>query len=206
MAIRKRLQARNMHGEQYGKLDSRHLARVATDQRIFRLRFKFPDGFPSTRILLDLSGSMDAKQREEVLAAAAAMQVLIGAEIWCYAEYMGVQVSLVRVDDGKLVHVPQLGGFTPSGLAITGVSIGMKRNGLIIHLTDGGSNVYQSPILAHNNLVKRGIGLVNVMWPRTECCHKDYRQMNTRRIRDISEFPDALYGILMEQAKLGLEV
>jgi hypothetical protein len=200
MIIRKRLQARVMHGEKYGRIDKRHLHRVGTDERIFNLRYKFPDGFPDTRILIDLSGSMSGRQADEVLQAAGAMQTLVNAEVWCYDE-SDKTVNLVRMDEGKLVHQYHSSGGTPSGLAIVGVSLGMKRGGLVIHLTDGGHNSGQMPWNAHWILKKRGVELVNLIWGGDTKCY-DYDGMNWRKLNGLAEFPDALYGILVEQTKL----
>ena len=199
MTIRKRLQARIMHGEKYGRIDKRHLYRVGTDERVFNLKYKFPDGFPNTRILIDLSGSMSGRQADEVLQAAGALQTLVNAEVWCYDS--SSTVNLVRVDEGKLVHQFQTGGNTPSGLAIVGVSLGMRRGGLVVHLTDGEHNSGQEPWNAHWILKKRGIELVNLIWGH-DTKHYNYDGMNWRQLSGLAEFPDALYQILVEQTKL----
>lgn len=200
MTIRKRLQARTMHGEQYGRIDKRHLHRVATDERIFSLRYKFPDGFPNTRILIDLSGSMSGRQADEVLEAAGALQTLVNAEVWCY-NYGDDKVNLVRMDEGKLIHRFEPDGSTPSGLAIVGVSIGMKSGGLVIHLTDGEHNHGQKPWNANWILKKRGIELVNLIWGKT-AEHYNLDGINWKRLDGLAEFPEALYQILVEQVKL----
>jgi predicted metal-dependent peptidase len=199
MTIRKRLQSRVMHGEQYGRIDKRHLHRVGTDERIFNLRYKFPDGFPNTKILIDLSGSMSGKEADEVLEAAGALQTLVNAEVWCYSA--DKTVDLVRVDEGKLVHRHKPDGWTPSGLAIVGVSLGMRRGGLVIHLTDGGHNKGEDPWNAHWILAERGIELVNLIWG-SDITHYRYDGMNYKQIDGLAEFPDALYQILIEKAKL----
>lgn len=200
MTIRKRLQTRTMHGEQYGRIDKRHLHRIGTDERIFSLRFKFPDGFPNTRILIDLSGSMSGHEADEVLEAAGALQTLVNAEVWCY-NYDGGQVNLVRMDDGKLIHRFTPRGSTPSGLAIVGVSLGMKKDGLIIHLTDGEHNSGQAPWSAHWVLKKRGINLVNLIWGKS-IKHYNLDGMSYQQLNGLAEFPEALYRILVEQVKL----
>uniref|UniRef100_A0A6M3J5R4 von Willebrand domain containing protein n=4 Tax=viral metagenome TaxID=1070528 RepID=A0A6M3J5R4_9ZZZZ len=199
MTIRKRLQARTMHGEQYGRIDKRHLHRIGTDQRVFSLRYKFPDGFPNTRILIDLSGSMGGREADEVLEAAGALQSLVNAEVWCYNRTG--HVNLVRMDDGKLIHHFEPNGDTPSGLAIVGVSLGMKKDGLVIHLTDGEHNVGQKPWNAHWILQKRGINLINLIWGR-EISQYNLQGMNYRQLNGLGDFPDALYQILVEQSKL----
>ena len=189
-----------MHGEQYGRIDKRHLHRIGTDQRIFSLRYKFPDGFPNTRILIDLSGSMSGQEADEVLEAAGALQTLVNAEVWCYNHYDG-KVNLVRMDEGKLIHTFKPDGQTPSGLAIVGVSLGMKKDGLIIHLTDGEHNAGQTPWTANWALKKHGINLVNLIWGNHT---KDYSLdgMSYRQLNGLAEFPEALYQILVEQMKL----
>ena len=199
MTIHKRLQSRTMHGERYGQLDKRHLYRVSTDERVFSLDYKFPLGFPDTRILLDLSASMYGTQAEEVLEAAAALQVLVGAQVWCYNHDNALN-NLVRVDDGKLIHKFRPAGDTPSGLAIIGVSLGM-RSGLIIHFTDGECNVGFEPYFAHEILRKRGIGLINLIWNHRRI-PSSYANMDCRQLKSLAEFPDALYNILIEQVKL----
>ena len=197
--IKKRLQSRTCHGEKYGRIDKRHLHRVATDQKIFSLKWKYPDGFPKTKILLDLSGSMTTKQTEDVLQAAAAMHSLVGAEVWCYQS--GKQVELIRVDDGKLVHQFGSAGNTPSGLAIMGVSLGMKRNDLIVHLTDGGHNDGIRPRDTGKSLAERGINLVNIIWGQTLRLDS-YSGLNVQSISGLAEFPDALYEILVEKSQI----
>ena len=203
LTIRKRLQARTMHGEQYGRIDKRHLHRIGTDKRIFSLRYKFPDGFPNTRILIDLSGSMSGKQADEVLEAAGALQTLVNAEVWCYNHED--KTRLVRMDDGKLIHRFEPSGTTPSGQAIVGVALGMKKDGLVIHLTDGESNYGQAPWSAHWILAKRGINLVNLIWGGSvKQYNLEYNLvgMNYRQLKGLAEFPAALYQILVEQVKL----
>lgn len=200
LTIRKRLQARTMHGEQYGRIDKRHLHRVKTDERVFSLRYKFPDGFPNTRILIDLSGSMSGREADEVLEAAGALQTLVGAEVWCYYHDEG-KVQLIRVDEGKLIRSLEPEGDTPSGLAIVGVAVGMRKDGLVIHLTDGESNHGQAPWSAHWILKKKGINLVNMIWGMST---KQYslQGMNYRQLDGLADFPEALYQILIEQTKL----
>ena len=199
MTIRKRLQARTMHGEQYGRIDKRHLHRIGTDQRIFNLRYKFPDGFPNTRILIDLSDSMSGHDADEVLEAAGALQTLVNAEVWCYNNTN--QINLVRMDEGRLIHQFQPNGNTPSGIAIVGVSLGMKRGGLIIHLTDGGHNQGQPPWNANWVLKGHGIELVNLIWGNSTS-HYDLEGINFRKINGLADFPEALYQILVEKARL----
>lgn len=202
LTIRKRLLRRDMHGELYGRIDKRHLDRIATDQRVFKQRFKFPDAFPKTKILLDLSGSMSGKQAEQVLEAAGALTTVIDAEVWTYADQG--DVTLTRVDDGKLVHTIQPNGGTPSGLAMSGVAIGMRRGDLIIHLTDGHSNVDASPDDVIDILHRRGIEVVNLLWGGSASSSKYQRNIKTvTKLKNLAEFPDALYGILINLAKLG---
>jgi hypothetical protein len=100
-----------------------------------------------------------------------------------------------------MVRVAELGGGTPSGLAIVGVALGMKKNGLVIHLTDGDHNSGSSPAIAGKVLKDKGIGIVNVIWG-TSNPKPQYYGLPTVGIRSIEQFPDALYGILMSQAKL----
>lgn len=199
--IRKRLQARIMHGEQYGRIDKRHLHRARTDGRVFNLRYKFPDGFPNTRILIDLSGSMSGRQADEVLQAAGALQTIANAEVWCY-NHDGRTINLVRMDEGKLIRRFEPEGGTPSGAAIVGISLGMKPGGLIIHLTDGDHNSGQSPWNANWVIKKRGVELVNLIWGRN-VGHYDIDGMNFVKLNGLADFPDALYRILVQQAKLG---
>ncbi len=200
LTIRKRLQSRIMHGEHYGRIDKHHLHRVATDERIFSLRYKFPDGFPNTRILIDLSSSMSEEQADEVLEAVGALQTLVNAEVWCYNWYND-KVNLVRLDEGRLIHRFQPAGGTPSGLAIIGVSLGIKKDGLVIHLTDGEHNAGISPRDAHWTLAKRGISLVNLIWG-SSTAHYEWDKMNWQKLDGLGEFPEALYNILVEQTKL----
>jgi hypothetical protein len=201
MTIKKHLQMRTMHGEQNGRLDRRHLARIATDQKIFQQKYKFPDGFPKCRILIDLSGSMNGREEKEVLQASGALQTLVGAEVWGY-DASGGKISLVRLDDGKLIHGHRAGGGTPSGLAITGISVGMKKDGLIIHLTDGDHNVGDSPMVSYQTLKERGIGLINILWGG-RIPPSYLSPLSSVAINGLGEFPDALYEILVEQVKLG---
>jgi hypothetical protein len=77
----------------------------------------------------------------------------------------------------------------------------MKHGGLVIHLTDGEHNTGEMPWNAHWVLKKRGVELVNLIWGRSTK-HYDYDGMNCRRLDGLAEFPDALYSILIEKAKL----
>ena len=194
MTIRKRLQSRTMHGEQYGRIDKRHLHRIGTDQKVFSLRYKFPDGFPNTRILLDLSSSMSGREADEVLEAAGALQTLVNAEVWCYNRTD--RVNLVRMDEGKLIHTFVSNGDTPSGLAIIGVAVGMKKDGLVIHLTDGESNTGQSPWVASWILRKKGINLVNLIWGYSTKQYS-YDGMSYQQLGGLADFPEALYQIVL---------
>lgn len=203
LSIKKRLQMRTMRGEKYGKVDARRLHRTATDQRVFNQRYKFPDGFPKTIILLDLSRSMASKQVRETLEASASLQALVKAEVWGYG-WNGNQTKLKRIDDGRSVHIADARGRTPSGTAIVGVSLGLKRGDLVIHLTDGDANCGAiSPLEAFMKLSKRGIRLVNIIWGTDYDYASEYRGMEVRKINGLAEFPDALYGILVEESKLG---
>lgn len=196
--IRSRLQNRDLHGEKYGKIDKRHLHRAGTDQRVFVQRFKLPNGFPKTKILLDLSGSMRTKETHEVLEASGALKMVVEAEVWCY--YRESEIRLVRLDEGKMVHIYESRGDTPSGNALLGLSVGMAKGELILHLTDGEYNIGIELLEADAMVRKNGVDIVHILW-------KDrgdrFVGTNFRVINGIGEFPEALAQILMEQARLG---
>ena len=98
LSLRHSLQKRTLHGEDSGKLDMRHLGRMATDRHIFKQSQHLPDGVPKIAIVVDLSGSMQGDNREEVLEASCALASLTNCQVWGYDESMDV-VTLVRLDD-----------------------------------------------------------------------------------------------------------
>ena len=199
LAIRKRLQDRVMRGEEAGKLDMRKLHRSQTDRKMFKLKYRFPDGFPDTAILIDMSGSMSGKQAEEVITAATSLANVVKCKVWSYAEN-GSEIRLVKLDEGKVTHGALPGGNTPSGIALVGVADTLKKGGLIIHLTDGEHNVEFGPVEATAVLRKKGINAVHLLWGQTE---GPYTGLPCQVLRGgISEFPEALYQILIEQLKL----
>jgi hypothetical protein len=199
LTIRKRLQARVMRGENYGKLDMRKLHRSQTDLKMFKLKYRFPDGFPDTAILVDMSGSMSGKQAEEVITAATSLSMVVKCRVWSYAEHSS-EIKLVKLDDGKVTHTSAPGGNTPSGIALVGVAETLRPGGLIIHLTDGEHNVEFGPAEATQVLNKKGIGAVHLLWGKRE---GPYAGLACRVLANgIADFPDALYWILVEQLRL----
>ena len=147
-----------------------------------------------------------------MLQAAGALQSLIKTEVWCYYN-TGDQVCLIRMDDGRMIHKLSPNGGTPSGLAIIGVALGMKKGGVVIHLTDGEHNHGASPWEAHWILDKKGITLLNLLWGTTTNVVsigfrgfkpvKHYTPpMNIRNLKGLADFPDALFEILVEQSKV----
>ncbi len=202
LTIRKALQSRITHGELTGRLDMRKLHRSQTDERIFKERYRFPDGFPNARILIDMSGSIRERQAEEILAASGALSGVVKCQVWAYNCRSTVQ--LIRLDDGKVIHTMRSDGNTPSGLALVGVSLGMKRGGLIVHLTDGEHNTGYGPGEATQVLAKRGIDAVHLIWGSGDRYEKAYVGLPHMMLeRGLAEFPEALYNILV--SKLNLE-
>jgi hypothetical protein len=199
LVIRKRLQARVMRGEEYGKLDMRKLHRSQTDQRMFKLKYRFPDGFPDTAILVDMSGSMSGQQAEEVMTAATSLASVVKCKVWSYSEASS-EIRLVKLNDGKITHTCAPGGNTPSGIALVGVADTMKKGGLIIHLTDGEHNVEFGPAEATHVLDKKGIRAIHLLWGKKE---GPYEGLPCKILTaGLSEFPEALYWILVQQLKL----
>ncbi len=199
LTIRKRLQGRVMRGENYGKLDMRKLHRSQTDLKMFKLKYRFPDGFPDTAILVDMSGSMSGKQAEEVITAATSLSMVVKCRVWSYAEH-SAEIKLVKLDDGKVTHASAPGGNTPSGIALVGVAETLKPGGLIIHLTDGEHNVEFGPAEATQVLNKKAINAVHLLWGKRE---GPYAGLPCRVLANgLADFPDALYWILVEQLRL----
>jgi hypothetical protein len=199
LTIRKRLQGRVMRGESYGKLDMRKLHRSQTDLKMFKLKYRFPDGFPDTAILVDMSGSMSGKQAEEVITAATSLAIVVKCRVWSYAEHSS-EIKLVKLDDGKVTHTSAPGGNTPSGIALVGVAETLRPGGLIIHLTDGEHNVEFGPAEATQVLEKKGVNAVHLLWGKRE---GPYAGLPCRVLANgLADFPDALYWILVEQLRL----
>ncbi len=199
LTIRKRLQARVMRGEEFGKLDMRRLYRSQTDQRMFKLKYRFPDGFPETAILVDMSGSMSGKQAEEVITAATSLASVVKCKVWSYAESSS-EIKLVKLDDGKVTHGCTPSGNTPSGVALVGVADTLKKGGLIIHLTDGEHNVEFGPAEAMDVLNRKGVGAVHLIWGEKL---GPYEGLQCKLLAGgLSEFPEALYWVLIEQLRL----
>jgi len=200
LTIRKRLQARVMRGESYGKLDMRKLHRSQTDEKMFKLRYRFPEGFPDAAILVDMSGSMSGKQAQEVIAAATSLATVVKCKVWSYSESSS-EIRLVKLDDGRATHACAPSGNTPSGVALVSVADTLKRGGLIIHLTDGEHNVEFGPVEATQILNKKGINAVHLLWGEKA---GPYENLPCRLLTGgLTEFPEALYWILVEQLRLG---
>ena len=199
LTIRKRLQGRIMHGENYGKLDMRKLHRSQTDLKMFKLKYRFPDGFPDCAILVDMSGSMSGKQAEEVITAATSLSMVVKCKVWAYAEQSS-EIKLVKLDEGKVTNGSTPGGNTPSGIALVGVAQTLKPGGLIIHLTDGEHNVDYGPAEATQVLNKRGVNAIHLLWGKKE---GPYAGLACKLLENgITDFPEALYWILVEQLRL----
>lgn len=199
LTIRQRLQSRTMRGENYGKLDMRKLHRSQTDQRIFKLKYRFPEGFPESAILVDMSGSMSGEEAEEVIVAAASLANVVKCQIWSYAQQSS-EIAITKLNDGVVTHGARPEGNTPSGIALVAVGDTMKKGGLIIHLTDGEHNVEFGPAEATQILNKKGIKAVHLLWG--EQCGP-YAGLQYRILSGgLGDFPESLYRILMEQLKL----
>jgi len=199
LTIRKRLQSRVMRGEEFGRLDMRRLHRSQTDQRMFKLKYRFPDGFPETAILVDMSGSMSGQQAEEVIVAATSLASVVKCKVWSYAESSS-EIKLVKLDDGKVTHGCTPSGNTPSGIALVGVADTLKKGGLIIHLTDGEHNVEFGPAEAMQVLDRKGVSAVHLIWGDKL---GPYEGLQCKVLSGgLSEFPEALYWVLVEQLRL----
>jgi uncharacterized protein with von Willebrand factor type A (vWA) domain len=199
ITIRKRLQSRVMRGEVYGKLDMRKLHRSQTDQRMFKLKYRFPEGFPDSAILVDMSGSMSGEEAEEVIVAAASLANVVKCQIYSYAQQSS-EIAITRLNEGVVTHGARPEGNTPSGVALVAVADTLKKGGLIIHLTDGEHNVEFGPGEAMQILKKKGINAVHLLWgEKTEA----YAGLNYRILSGgLGDFPEALYRTLIEQLKL----
>ena len=199
LTIRRRLQSRVMRGETYGRLDMRKLHRSQTDQRIFKLKYRFPEGFPETAILVDMSGSMTGEQAEEVIIAATSLASVVRCQVWAYAQTSS-EIAITRLNDGTITHGCRPEGNTPSGVALVAVSDTLKKGGLIIHLTDGEHNVEFGPADAMQIISKKHINAVHLLWgEHTE----PYTGLQYKVLEGgLGEFPDALYRILIEQLNL----
>ena len=199
LSIRQRLQSRVMRGESYGKLDMRKLHRSQTDQRIFKLKYRFPDGFPESAILVDMSGSMSGDQAEEVIVAATSLANVVKCQVWAYAQNSS-EIAITKLNEGTITHGARPEGNTPSGVALVAVADTLKKGGLIIHLTDGEHNVEFGPAEAMQLLKKKRINAVHLLWGEHD---KPYAGLNYRVLKGgLGEFPEALHRILIEQLKL----
>jgi hypothetical protein len=166
---------------------------------MFKLKYRFPDGFPDCAILVDMSGSMTGKQAEEVITAATSLASVVKCKVWSYAE-QGSEIKLVKLDDGKFTHKSTPCGNTPSGIALVGVADTLKPGGLIIHLTDGEHNVVFGPAEANQVMNRKGISAVHILWGTKE---GPYEGLPCKMLTGgLGEFPDALYWILVEQLQL----
>lgn len=199
LMIRKRLQSRVMRGENYGRLDMRKLHRSQTDQRIFKLKYRFPDGFPDSAILVDMSGSMSGEQAEEVIIAATSLASVVKCQVWAYAQQSS-EIAITKLNEGTVTHGCRPEGNTPSGVALAAVADTLKKGGLIIHLTDGEHNVEFGPAEAMQLLKKKGINAVHLLWGDKA---GPYAGLNYKILAGgLGEFPEALYRILVEELKL----
>jgi len=166
---------------------------------MFKQSWKYPTGFPESAIVIDISGSMDHKQRQDVFEAACAMTSLVGSKVYGYKECDKV-ISVIRLDEpqAKSVHYCGDDGNTPSGTALLTTAMELKRGGMIIHLTDGHHNHGPSPIQVQPKIMDRGINCVHLIWEDT----RQYSGMTVRKINGLSEFPKALESVLREELKI----
>jgi hypothetical protein len=199
LTIRRRLQSRTLRGETYGRLDMRKLHRSQTDQRIFKLKYRFPEGFPETAILVDMSGSMTGEQAEEVIIAATSLASVVKCQVWAYAQTSS-EIAITKLNDGTITHGARPEGNTPSGVALVAVADTLKKGGLLIHLTDGEHNVEFGPADAMTILKKKKVNAVHLLWGE----HIEaYAGLQYRVLEGgLGEFADALYHILIEQLRL----
>ena len=199
LTIRQRLQSRVMRGEVYGKLDMRKLHRSQTDQKIFKLKYRFPDGFPESAILVDMSGSMTGDQAEEVIIAATSLASVVKCQVWAYAQNSS-EIAITKLNDGTYTHGARPEGNTPSGVALVSVAETLRKGGLVIHLTDGEHNVEFGPAEATKILNKKHIKAVHLLWSDHTGPYAglDYKVLPG----GLGDFPEALYRILIEQLRL----
>ena len=122
--------------EPRGKLDGRRLYRAPIDGRIFKKTVIRPQQELDLVLLLDASGSMMGNQ-DIYEDAKALYRALPEATVLSYED--GNQVNIVEHTADRAFRKVQIGGGTPTSLALAATSLKYPRS-LIIHFTDGGCN------------------------------------------------------------------
>jgi hypothetical protein len=127
----------------HGIIDERNLWRYPIDSNVFKSVIKLPLRKLDIVLLIDGSGSMAGQGQEIYKAAASAVKVLGKVPCYSYTDSSS-EIILSRIDrQENLIEVSPAGG-TPSGVALVATA-SQHPNSLIIHFTDGGSNINVSP-------------------------------------------------------------
>ena len=117
--------------EDKGVISKRHLHRHKIDGRVYRKRIRRPDQRPEFVLLLDASGSMQA--RNKIYEAAAAVHVALPkSPIYTYKQ----GVELKRVLNFGRMRYPRTWGGTPSGESLLATLV-LHPEASILHFTDG---------------------------------------------------------------------
>lgn len=174
-------------GEERGKVDSNRLYRAAIDGKVMKQRRRLPLKDLDLVLVLDSSSSM-GNHKSVYHAAHALHQAIPESEVLTY--YNGSNVVITRTA-GKHQPFREVSptGTTPSGLALL---VAARRNpsALIIHFTDGASNVGSMPVDA--------MKLVHENYPAVKVIDIRYRPGYTRPMRPLGYSSLGGYAAIQE--------
>ena len=182
------------NGEPKGKVNGRQLFRVKTDGLIFKKIFRQPQKDISLVLLLDASGSMGGKE-SIYKAASSAHRIIPETKVFSYTDAPNTGIVIQNHTIGKkfLEIIPTSN--TPSGIALLVMAVKFPSS-LIVHFTDGLSNVGTTPQDALQIITDKfpNTTIINVIY------QGDIRQYNGAEsnkitnimLRDLSYFPNLL--------------
>ena len=175
-----------------GQLDGRELWRAPVDGRSFMVRRKLPRRERKVILVLDASGSMIS--RTLVYHCAAAVAKVLGSlcEVLSYKFDGGyVQLQTHKLHNQPMTEVKP-GGTTPSGIALLAAAHKYKE-GLVIHFTDGQSNVGPTPVTIFPILGRKfpNLRLVDIRY-RGYRSLVDFPNVRTVYLDNIHDFPATL--------------
>ena len=205
-----------IRGVDMGKIDARRLYRVPMNGKIFKRKdISGSDYSWSISIVADASGSMAGRgiadrpwtvaEQTFVSLTEAAKGFFNRLEVFAYQE-QARQCNLVRLYQGGELYTIVPTGQTPTGQAIIGAAMLMKRDErrkLIIHITDGAANCGLNVVDALEYCQRHGIDLITI-----GCgCNLQTRQFLLERyprgtvylMDDIRNLPEGLENLFRDR-------
>lgn len=182
-----------------GRVDQANLHRVATDQKMFKRVYRMPEKDLDLVLLLDASGSMSSKL--SIYEAALALhKVIPESVVVSYAAKGGMVIIEVVAEKRGQARIISPDGDTPSGLALLATA-SQFPNSLIVHFSDGESNIGSNPELVCGLIAKKypAVTIFHILMARHNY-HKSLK--GVALINNITQFP----GELRKLAKVWLQM